>query len=153
MNTKRQRRSPLLLSVRYRGCSPWSLCREAYYVGLKEDPETRVKLTGNWEVIIGEQDTFCQLTLLQVIYRCSSHRGTLFVDHVLEYENYAGFDKAWNRILNSEVCFLIVVPLPRSDSLLCIACQGARRSCALSSLSVDPAQPRVCFSPHCSSPF
>ncbi|EIM92323.1 NIPSNAP-domain-containing protein [Stereum hirsutum FP-91666 SS1] len=54
---------------------------EAYYVGLKEDPETRVKLTGNWEVIIGEQDTFY---------------------HVLEYENYAGFDKAWARILNSE---------------------------------------------------
>jgi hypothetical protein len=42
----------------------------------------KVKLTGNWETSIGEQDTFM---------------------HVLEYENYAGFDKATAIIKDSEV--------------------------------------------------
>ncbi|TFY80527.1 hypothetical protein EWM64_g3479 [Hericium alpestre] len=54
---------------------------EKYYTGLRDDPELDVKLTGNWEAIVGEQDTFY---------------------HVLEYENYAGFDKAWKKLQNSE---------------------------------------------------
>ncbi|KAF9469793.1 NIPSNAP-domain-containing protein [Collybia nuda] len=45
---------------------------EKYYIGLKEDPAMQVKLTGNWETVVGEQDTFV---------------------HILEYENYGGFDK------------------------------------------------------------
>lgn len=54
---------------------------ERYYTGLRDDAELRIKLTGNWETIIGEQDTFY---------------------HILEYENYAGFDKAWEKIRGSE---------------------------------------------------
>jgi hypothetical protein len=40
---------------------------EKYYMGIKNDPELRTKLTGNWEVTIGEQDTFI---------------------HILEFEEY-----------------------------------------------------------------
>ncbi|EGO04629.1 hypothetical protein SERLA73DRAFT_173886 [Serpula lacrymans var. lacrymans S7.3] len=43
-----------------------------YYAGIKNDPELHVKLTGSWETIVGDQDAFV---------------------HILEYENYAGYDK------------------------------------------------------------
>lgn len=31
----------------------------SYYASIKDDPELHVKLTGSWETLIGEQDTFC----------------------------------------------------------------------------------------------
>ncbi|KAI0066490.1 NIPSNAP-domain-containing protein [Artomyces pyxidatus] len=52
-----------------------------YYTGLRDDPELQIKLSGNFETVVGEQDTFY---------------------HILEYENTAGFDKAWKKILNSK---------------------------------------------------
>ncbi|KAI0314767.1 NIPSNAP-domain-containing protein [Amylostereum chailletii] len=54
---------------------------ERYYTGLRDDKDLHVKLSGNFEVVVGEQDTFY---------------------HIIEYENPAGFDKAWAKILNSE---------------------------------------------------
>ncbi|KAJ3481582.1 hypothetical protein NLI96_g7562 [Meripilus lineatus] len=54
---------------------------EAYYTGIKNDPELRVKLTGSWETVIGELDTFY---------------------HILEYENYDGWDKTTEKIRNSD---------------------------------------------------
>ncbi|KAF8921923.1 hypothetical protein CPB85DRAFT_1209757 [Mucidula mucida] len=45
---------------------------ERYYTGLKDDAGLNVKLTGSWETLVGEQDTFY---------------------HILEYENYGGYDK------------------------------------------------------------
>jgi hypothetical protein len=33
--------------------------REKYYTGLRDDHELHVKLSGNFEVVVGEQDTFC----------------------------------------------------------------------------------------------
>jgi hypothetical protein len=59
-----------------------ALTSEVYYKGLLEDKRLQIKLTGNWETMIGEQDTFL---------------------HILEYENYAGFDKATEIIKNSKV--------------------------------------------------
>jgi len=53
---------------------------ERYYIGLKEDPTLQVKLTGNWETIVGEQDTFV---------------------HILEYENYGGLDKTIQAVRTS----------------------------------------------------
>jgi len=44
---------------------------EKYYLGIKDDPRLHVKLTGNWETVVGEQDTYF---------------------HILEYENYHGLD-------------------------------------------------------------
>jgi hypothetical protein len=32
---------------------------ERYYTGLRDDSELRIKLSGNFEAIVGEQDTFC----------------------------------------------------------------------------------------------
>jgi len=52
-----------------------------YYTGIKDDPELHVKLSGSWETVIGEQDTFY---------------------HVLEYENYGGLDKTTRLIQNSD---------------------------------------------------
>lgn len=37
---------------------------ERYYTGLRDDPELRIKLSGNFEAIVGEQDTFCMSTRL-----------------------------------------------------------------------------------------
>ena len=42
-----------------------------------------MKLTGSWETIVGDQDTFV---------------------HILEYENYGGYDKTTNLLKTSEVC-------------------------------------------------
>lgn len=54
---------------------PESLCtvRERYYKGIQDDSSLFVKLSGNWETLVGDQDTFV---------------------HILEYENYSGYDKA-----------------------------------------------------------
>ncbi|KAI0294935.1 NIPSNAP-domain-containing protein [Russula brevipes] len=54
---------------------------ERYYTGLRDDSELRIKLSGNFEAIVGEQDTFY---------------------HVLEYENHSGLDDAWKKIPGSE---------------------------------------------------
>jgi hypothetical protein len=44
----------------------------------------QVKLTGNWETVVGEQDTFV---------------------HILEYENYSGLDRTLKLLKSSsEVC-------------------------------------------------
>ncbi|THV07452.1 NIPSNAP-domain-containing protein [Dendrothele bispora CBS 962.96] len=54
---------------------------ERYYAGIKDDPKLHVKLSGSWETIVGEQDTFF---------------------HILEYENYGGYDKTTQLIRDSE---------------------------------------------------
>ncbi|EKM84076.1 hypothetical protein AGABI1DRAFT_110665 [Agaricus bisporus var. burnettii JB137-S8] len=54
---------------------------ETYYKGLLADSRLQVKLSGSWETAIGELDTFL---------------------HILEYENYAGYDKATQIIRTSE---------------------------------------------------
>jgi hypothetical protein len=54
---------------------------EQYYKGIQEDSRLCVKLTGNWKTIVGDQDAFI---------------------HILEYENYAGYDKSTQTIRNSE---------------------------------------------------
>ncbi|KDQ63122.1 hypothetical protein JAAARDRAFT_168615 [Jaapia argillacea MUCL 33604] len=54
---------------------------EKYYTGIIADPELHLKLSGSWEVLLGEQDTFL---------------------HILEYENYAGYDKTTRKLLGSE---------------------------------------------------
>jgi len=54
---------------------------ERYYAAIKDDPELHVKLTGSWETFVGEQDTFF---------------------HILEYENYSGFDETTRKIRNSD---------------------------------------------------
>ncbi|KAI4528887.1 hypothetical protein EV122DRAFT_257641 [Schizophyllum commune] len=50
---------------------------ETYYSGVKDDSKLHVKLSGNWEVIVGEQDTFI---------------------HILEYEHYGGYDKTMDLV-------------------------------------------------------
>ncbi|KAI6012399.1 NIPSNAP-domain-containing protein [Pisolithus orientalis] len=54
---------------------------ENYYAGIKSDPRLHVKLTGSWETLVGDQDVFV---------------------HILEYENYAGYDKTMELIRNSQ---------------------------------------------------
>lgn len=56
--------------------------RERYYKGILGDSRLGVKLTGNWETLVGDQDTFL---------------------HILEYENFGGYDKATQLVRTSEV--------------------------------------------------
>jgi hypothetical protein len=46
---------------------------EEFFTGIASDESLHVKLTGSWETVVGELDTFV---------------------HILEYENYAGLDKS-----------------------------------------------------------
>ncbi|PPQ79406.1 hypothetical protein CVT25_002676 [Psilocybe cyanescens] len=55
---------------------------ERYYKGIQEDSRLGVKLTGNWETLVGDQDAFV---------------------HILEYENYAGYDKTTQLVRSSEL--------------------------------------------------
>ncbi len=41
------------------GRSSRVLSRERYYTGLRDDAGLRIKLSGNFEGVVGEQDTFC----------------------------------------------------------------------------------------------
>jgi len=54
---------------------------EKYYSAIKDDPKLHVKLTGSWETVVGELDTFL---------------------HILEYENYDGYDKSTALIRKSD---------------------------------------------------
>ncbi|KZT43895.1 NIPSNAP-domain-containing protein [Sistotremastrum suecicum HHB10207 ss-3] len=54
---------------------------EKYYTGLVADKDLNVKLTGGWETLVGEQDTFV---------------------HILEYENYGGYDRTTELLRGSE---------------------------------------------------
>ncbi|KAJ9094101.1 hypothetical protein QFC21_006202 [Naganishia friedmannii] len=68
---------------------------EKYFTGLASDPSLKVKLTGSWQTLIGDVDNFGKCLL-----------------HILEYENYAGYDSSlakWMQhpqlpaILNEEI--------------------------------------------------
>jgi len=54
---------------------------EKFYTGLAEDGDLKVKVTGGWEVIVGDLDCFV---------------------HITEYENYAGYDRSSQLIAGSE---------------------------------------------------
>ncbi|TFL03646.1 NIPSNAP-domain-containing protein [Pterulicium gracile] len=54
---------------------------ERFFTGIKDDPELHVKLTGNWETVVGPLDTF---------------------HHIVEYENYDGYDKTMALIKKSK---------------------------------------------------
>ncbi|KZT08669.1 NIPSNAP-domain-containing protein [Laetiporus sulphureus 93-53] len=75
---------------------------EKYYAAIKDDPELHVKLTGSWETIIGEQDTFF---------------------HILEYENYGGFDKTTKKIRESDHIKAFRKMLPHVKSRSSQLCQ------------------------------
>ncbi|TFK77446.1 NIPSNAP-domain-containing protein [Pluteus cervinus] len=71
---------------------------ERYYTGIKDDPELKVKLTGSWETLVGDQDTFF---------------------HILEYENYGGFDKTTRLLKTSKhaEAFKAMLPFITNRSL------------------------------------
>jgi len=52
-----------------------------FYTSIASDKDLNVKLTGSWETVVGELDTFV---------------------HILEYENYAGYDRSSKLIMESE---------------------------------------------------
>ena len=59
------------------------LYSEDYYTSLVGDPSNHVKLTGSWESVYGEQDTFI---------------------HILEYDGFKGMDDTLRILRNSDVC-------------------------------------------------
>jgi len=54
---------------------------EQFYPAIASDSSFHVKLTGSWEVTVGQLDTFV---------------------HILEYENYSGYDKSTKMIRESK---------------------------------------------------
>lgn len=59
-----------------------------------------MKLTGNWETMVGEQDVFCTLSYHSILILCSLFASLV---HILEYENYSGYDKTIQKIRTSQV--------------------------------------------------
>jgi len=54
---------------------------EKYFTAVASDKELKVKLTGSWEIVVGNLDTFV---------------------HILEYENYEGYDRSSQLIQQSQ---------------------------------------------------
>ena len=54
----REQRMYLIYTFQHSDTKSWSYSA-SYYATVKDDPELHVKLTGSWETLIGEQDTFC----------------------------------------------------------------------------------------------
>lgn len=50
---------------------PFTFDREKFYTGIKSDPSLHVKLTGSWEVVVGENDMF-GVTNRKFNWLCSS---------------------------------------------------------------------------------
>jgi len=75
---------------------------EEYYAGIASDPSLHVKLTGSWETVVGELDTFV---------------------HILEYENYGGLDKSSKLIRESKYNDLYQRILPLVQSRRIQLCQ------------------------------
>jgi hypothetical protein len=62
---------------------------ERYYSNARNDPQLGVKLTGSWQVVVGELDTYV---------------------HILEYENYGGYDKTNGLVRELEVRYSVSSP-------------------------------------------
>lgn len=73
--------------------------REKYYVGLKNDSELHVKLTGSWQTLIGDLDTFGEENILNP----ANYNNYMIPVHILEYENYSGYDRTTRLIEDSKV--------------------------------------------------
>ncbi|EIN13886.1 NIPSNAP-domain-containing protein [Punctularia strigosozonata HHB-11173 SS5] len=68
-------------TVKPEAAEKYKKAAEQYYAAIKDDSELHVKLTGSWETVVGRQDTFV---------------------HILEYENFGGYDKSTKLIANSK---------------------------------------------------
>ncbi|KAJ7293060.1 hypothetical protein C8J57DRAFT_1268007 [Mycena rebaudengoi] len=81
---------------------------EKYYLGVKNDPDLRTKLTGNWEVIIGEQDTFIHILEYEGYEKTSQLlRSTT---HLQAYQEMAPFLNSRSSQLSQEFAFLPTAP-------------------------------------------
>ncbi|KAF8588908.1 NIPSNAP-domain-containing protein [Ramaria rubella] len=71
---------------------------EKYYVGMAGDSNLKIKLTGSWETLVGKQDTFV---------------------HILEYENYDGYDRSIRLSQNSHhgINYKQMLPFLRTRNL------------------------------------
>ncbi|KAJ7786594.1 NIPSNAP-domain-containing protein [Mycena metata] len=81
---------------------------ERYYLGVKNDPELRTKLTGNWEVVVGDQDTFIHILEFEG-YEKTSQLLTA-PTHLRAYQEMAPFLNSRSSQLNQEFAFLPTAP-------------------------------------------
>ena len=118
---------------------------EKYYAGIKDDTRLHVKLTGSWETLVGEQDVFGDYPYLPLIQLL-----IFSLVHILEYENYAGYDKTVNLIRNSEVISM-VYPYPHllTPPVARRVLQGAASICEL---TIYTACTGICLLTHRSAP-
>ncbi|KAJ7651676.1 hypothetical protein DFH06DRAFT_1207780 [Mycena polygramma] len=81
---------------------------EKYYLGVKNDPELRTKLTGNWEVIIGEQDTF--IHILEYDGYETTNQLLRTPTHLRAFKEMTPFLTSRSSQLNQEFAFLPTAP-------------------------------------------
>ncbi|KAK7063985.1 Zn(2)-C6 fungal-type domain-containing protein [Favolaschia claudopus] len=81
---------------------------EKYFLGIKNDAELRTKLTGNWEVIIGEQDTFIHILEIEGYEKTTQ----LFESptRLRAFRELAPFITSRSSQLNQEFAFLPTAP-------------------------------------------
>jgi hypothetical protein len=83
---------------------------EKFYTGVASDPKFKVKLTGSWETVVGEQDTFGNDSGMRLLIGDILTRSLQV--HILEYENYRGYDHSTALIRDSPVRPLSPSPPP-----------------------------------------
>ncbi|KAJ7040340.1 hypothetical protein C8F04DRAFT_1083283 [Mycena alexandri] len=81
---------------------------ERYYLGVKNDPELRTKLTGNWEVVVGEQDTFIHILEFEGYEKTSQLLNA--PTHLRAYQEMAPFLNSRSSQLSQEFAFLPTAP-------------------------------------------
>ncbi|CAK5280630.1 unnamed protein product [Mycena citricolor] len=82
---------------------------EEYYMGVKNDPELRTKLTGNWEVLVGEEDTFIHILEFEGYEKTSQLLKSSKV-HLQAYNKLAPFLRSRSSQLTQEFAFLPTAP-------------------------------------------
>ncbi|KAJ7070781.1 hypothetical protein C8F01DRAFT_975748, partial [Mycena amicta] len=81
---------------------------EKYYVGVKNDAELCTKLTGNWEVLVGDQDTFIHILELESYEKTSKLLAS--PKHRAAFKEMAPFLTSRSSQLNQEFAFLPTAP-------------------------------------------
>lgn len=125
------------------------LFREKYYAGIKDDPQLHVKLTGSWETVVGQQDTFGMFfqghhRLIVLMLRATSSSYTRIRELRRLWQDHCTYK-------NVRCMSLLILSMHRLIGYL-LARQSVQGAPTLRYLTVISAHARVCFLSHCTTP-
>jgi hypothetical protein len=83
---------------------------ERFFTAVASDENLQVRLTGSWEVVVGSLDTFGECASRLNCRQCFRKQIAdvslrIILVHILEYQNYAGYDRSSQLIKESNVGF------------------------------------------------